>query len=86
MNDDWTPELAEEAAQVEGMVLDEKHWRIIAGSRELIARHGRAPSLAEVSVACGVALAELKQLFPGASEEVLGRLAGAPEFERRRAS
>jgi sulfur relay (sulfurtransferase) DsrC/TusE family protein len=84
MNDDWTPKLAEELAEAVGIALGEKHWRVIAESRELIARHGRAPSLAEVSAICGVALAELRQLFPGGAEEVLARLAGAPELEKRR--
>jgi sulfur relay (sulfurtransferase) DsrC/TusE family protein len=86
MNDDWTPQFAEEAADAAGIALGQTHWRVIAESRELIARQGRAPSLAEVSARCGVTLAELRQLFPGGVEEVLARLAGVPELERRQAS
>jgi len=86
MNDDWPHELAEELARAGGIGLGEKHWRVIIGSRDLIARYRRSPSLAEVSANCGVSLAEVKQLFPGVVEEVLARLAGAPELERRRAS
>ena len=86
MDSDWTPKAAEEAAEAEGIALSEKHWRVIAGSRELIASHGRTPSLAEVSETCGVALRELKRLFPGGTEHVLAHIAGVPELERRELS
>jgi sulfur relay (sulfurtransferase) DsrC/TusE family protein len=83
MNDDWTPQFAEEAANAAGIALGQQHWRVIAQSRELIARRGRAPSLAEVSASCGVTLTELRELFPGGAEEVLAQLAGATEPKRR---
>ena len=86
MDDDWTPRVAEEAAGEVGIVLTEKHWRVIAESREWIARRGHAPSLEEVSARCGVPLAEINELFPGGAEEILARLTGAPELKRRRAS
>lgn len=82
IDDEWTPKLAEEAADAAGIVLGEKHWQIIVTSRELIASNGRAPSLAELSATCGVALADLEQLFPGVAEDILARLAGAPELEK----
>ena len=82
MDDLWTPELAEEAAEAEGIALGERHWQVIAGTRELIAM-GREPTLDQVSATCGVSLRELHQLFPGAAEGLLARLAGAPELERR---
>ena len=85
MKDDWTPRVAEEVADVAGIVLSEKHWRVIAESREWIARRGHAPSLAELSARCGVPLAEIRELFPGGAEEVLARLAVAPEPDRQRA-
>ena len=80
MSSDWTPRVAEELAGQEGIALGEKHWCVIASSRELIARSGRVPSLEEVGAMCGVTPAELRTLFPGVAEEVLARLAGAPEF------
>ena len=82
MSSDWTPQVAEERAGEAGIALSEKHWCVIAGSRELIARDGHVPSLVEISAMCGVTLVEVKELFPGVAEEVLARLAGAPEFER----
>jgi sulfur relay (sulfurtransferase) DsrC/TusE family protein len=80
MSVEWTPQLAEEIAVHEGIALGEKHWCVIAGSRELVARNGRVPSLAEVGATCGVMVAEINDLFPGGAEEVLARIAGAPEI------
>jgi long-chain fatty acid transport protein len=84
VNADWTPGVAEELAGFEGIAMGEKHWCVVASSREFVARNGRMPSLDEVSVICGVTPAEVKTLFPGVTEEVLARLAGAVEVERRR--
>jgi sulfur relay (sulfurtransferase) DsrC/TusE family protein len=83
MNADWTPQTAEEQAKEEGIALGEKHWRVITSSRELAARDGRTPSLVEVTTMCNVTLAEVKTLFPGEAEEVLARIAGAPELKRK---
>jgi tRNA 2-thiouridine synthesizing protein E len=83
MDIDWTPQLAEEIARHEGIALGERHWCVITNSRELIARKGRVPSLAELSARCGVTPAELNQLFPGQAEKVLARIAGASEWKRR---
>lgn len=80
---DWTPQIAEDQAGLEGIPLEEKHWCVIASVRELMARNGRVPSLAQVGAMCGIPVAEVKALFPGVVEEILARLAGAPEFERK---
>ena len=83
MTTDWTPGVAEELAGREGIAMGEKHWCAITSTREFIARNERVPSLNEVSAMCGMTSAELKTLFPGEVEEVLARLAGAVEFERK---
>ena len=82
-DDDWTPRLAEDGARSMGITLGEKHWQAIAVARELLARNGRPPSLAEVSASSGMAVAELNSIFPGTAEEILARLSGARELERR---
>jgi tRNA 2-thiouridine synthesizing protein E len=84
MDDDWTPQMAEDLAAREGISLDEKHWRVIAASREAIARRGRVPSPHDLATLCGVSLDELNHLFPGPPDRLLSRLAGAPELERNR--
>lgn len=71
---------------VEGMVLGEKHWRVIAAIRERIARSSEAPSLGDVALACGLSRLEMQQLFRGAGNDFLARLAGAPELKRRETS
>jgi tRNA 2-thiouridine synthesizing protein E len=84
MNDDeWTPRMAEELAESEGLSLSEKHWCVIASARELIARNDRVPSLREVGATCGLTRAEIETLFPGGAAEVIARLAGALELERK---
>ena len=81
----WTPDAAEAVASAEGLALTERHWCVIASARELIARTECNLSLDDVSATCGMSLDELRQLFPGAAEDLLARLAGAPELERREA-
>ena len=83
MTTDWTPGVAEELAGREGIAMGEKHWCVIANLREFIARNQRIPTLLEVSATCGMTPMELKRLFPGEVEEVLARLAGAVNFERK---
>ena len=70
LDDDWTPEIAEELARAEGVVLGEREWCVIAGIRELLARGGDP--------------AELNARFAGGIDETLLRFAGLPELERRR--
>ena len=83
MSADWTPAFAEELAAAEGIELGEKHWCVIATAREFVALHDLMPSLAELCAICGLTVRQLNALFPGAAEEVLARLAGAPELERK---
>lgn len=81
MCSDWTPEIAEEVADRDGIALGEKHWAVIAAWRELAARKENNPSLKEVGAACGMSVAHINKLFPDGSGEIM-RLAGAPEFEK----
>lgn len=83
MNDDWTPQLAEDLAERAGIALGERLWCVIGALRERLARGGAVPSLAEIGAQCGVTPAEMKTLFSGHAEDVLAQIAGAPEFERR---
>lgn len=83
MNDDWTPQLAEDLAERAGIALGERLWCVIGAIRERLARGGSVPSLEEIGAQCGVSPAEMKTLFSGHAEDVLARIAGAPEIERR---
>lgn len=79
----WTPGGAEEAAARRGIILSPRHWRVITLTRELIARTGRAPSLAQISVAAGLAESEINVLFRGAGASGLNEIAGVLEIKRR---
>ena len=43
--DDWTPELAEELARIDGFTLGENHWIVINYMREYNSEYGVAPNL-----------------------------------------
>jgi hypothetical protein len=76
---DWTPDLAADIAEADGVgALGERHWRAIAAYRELAASDGRPPSLARISAACGLSIAELEELFHGAAQIALPEIAGIP--------
>jgi sulfur relay (sulfurtransferase) DsrC/TusE family protein len=79
----WTPRFAEETAARQGITLSPRHWRVITLTRELIARTGRAQSLGQISVAAGLAEAEINVLFRGAGASGLNEIAGAFDIERR---
>ena len=47
--DDWTPELAQELAAEEGLVLTEEHWKILRFVREYYAEHLITPDIRHVA-------------------------------------
>ncbi len=75
---EWSPEIAEESAAGAGLVLSGEHWKAITCWRELTARFGRVPMLAELKC-CGFTATKLNELFPGDVRTVLSNLAGVPE-------
>lgn len=74
----WSPEAAEEAATEAGVVLTAEHWKAITCWRELAARSGRMPELADLE-RCALSIRKLNELFPGDARAVLSNLAGVPE-------
>lgn len=43
--DDWTPELADELAQEEQLVLTDEHWIVLTFMRKYYAEHGITPDI-----------------------------------------
>ena len=82
-SDEWTPRQAEGLADRRGIELSERHWRAITAARELAVRHGRAPSIREISASCALQVAEIKELFGASDARVLNEIAGAIDLERR---
>lgn len=74
----WTPEVAEKLARASGLFrLTADHWKVISCYREAAARHRRPPSLAALTQLAGIPLAELQNLFPFHTAELVARLAGS---------
>ncbi|HEX6861344.1 MAG TPA: TusE/DsrC/DsvC family sulfur relay protein [Thermoanaerobaculia bacterium] len=77
-DDEWTPELAEALARDSGIVLDERHWKVLGFCREYAAREGRTPRLRRIARLSGVDLDELHRLFPQRPATLVARIAGLP--------
>ena len=78
----WTPTVAENEARRFGIdPLLEKHWKIIALSREWHARTGRAPDLSVIAAAAGLTPREVADLFRADPVQLIVRIAGLPDPE-----
>ncbi|MGM0915777.1 MAG: TusE/DsrC/DsvC family sulfur relay protein [Pseudomonadota bacterium] len=84
--EDWSPEVAEQLAVEEGIVLSEEHWEVIRVLRDFYARFEQAPAMRPLVKAVGQALGpdkgrsmHLMKLFPGSPAKVGARLAGLPK-------
>lgn len=74
---DWSPGRAEALARSAGLgALGDRHWRVIACTREDAARRGRVPGLRRIEAITGLAAGELERLFPGDAEVLITRIAG----------
>lgn len=76
---EWTPELAEALAREAGIVLGERHWKVLSCCREDAARAGRPPGLRRIARLSGVDLEELHRLFAQKPDKLVTRIAGLPD-------
>jgi sulfur relay (sulfurtransferase) DsrC/TusE family protein len=77
MHGDWSPEWADALARRAGVgSLGDRHWAVIAATREDTARRGRPPRLERIHELTGLAAGELERLFPGDAECLIMRIAG----------
>ena len=82
---DWSPEVAEQIAQREGIALTTEHWRIIHLLRNYHAVHDLSPAMrplvrrvrAQLGAEKGNSL-YLLRLFPGNPAKVAAKIAGLP--------
>ena len=79
-HDEWTPSLAERRAAALGLApLGERHWRLLAASREETARTGVLPDLLDLARLTALSRAEIERLFgpePLAAIAAIAGLAG----------
>ncbi len=82
---DWAPDLAEQMAQAEGLVLTEQHWDVLNIMREYYQKYNISPILkllrrevAKQYSADRASIDALEALFPGGVQNQGSRLAGVP--------
>lgn len=82
---DWSPELAEQMASAEGLVLSAKHWDVINTMREYYQEYNTSPILKllrrELSRKFGADRSteeSLTELFPNGVQQQGSRIAGIP--------
>jgi TusE/DsrC/DsvC family sulfur relay protein len=72
----WTPELAQEIADVLGLELNETHWKVINFARQDFNETGESPTLRRITTQTGVTTREIYKLFPGGPAKIAAKIAG----------
>ena len=88
--EDWSKELAEHMAKLEGVTLTQKHWDLIDYLRdEFINNNGTQPNTRHIVKAMAdkwgvdVIQKDVYDLFPKDPSKQGGRIAGLPESRRK---
>jgi tRNA 2-thiouridine synthesizing protein E len=88
--EDWSKELAEHMAKLEGITLTQKHWDLIEFLRdEFINNSGNQPNTRNIVKAMAdkwgtdVIQKDVYDLFPKDPSKQGGRIAGLPESRRK---
>jgi TusE/DsrC/DsvC family sulfur relay protein len=77
---DWTPELAKEIAQENGIDrLTERHWLVVRFMRERFLATGTAPTIRSLGKESGVPVKELYKLFPKGPAKLAAKIGGIPK-------
>ena len=82
----WTPELAEQLANVEGISLTKEHWEIINLLRDFYSTYDLSPSMRILVKTAKEKLGDdkgnsihLMTLFPGSPAKLASKIAGLPK-------
>lgn len=76
---EWDEALGASLASQIGIHLDDEHWKAIRFLREDFATQGETPTLRRVSVAGGIPVKQLFQLFPQKPAKKMAYIAGLPK-------
>ena len=83
---DWSPAVAEQLAETEGLSLTEPHWEVLHLLREYHAEFDSSPAMRALVKYCGLKLGPdkgksiyLLSLFPGSPAKLGSKLAGLPK-------
>lgn len=84
--DDWTPELAEQIAAAEGILLTTAHWEVITLLRRYYQTYDASPAMRALVKFCRLELGPEKgssiyllSLFPGSPARLGSKIAGLPK-------
>jgi len=73
---DWDIDVAHKLAEMEGIELDEEHWRIINYLRDYYAEFNVAPMVRKLLKGVGLSNAEMYELFPSGPGKGACKIAG----------
>lgn len=83
---DWSPAVAEQLADAEGLELSEAHWEILHLLREYYREYDSSPAMRPLVKYCAIKLGAdkgksiyLLSLFPGSPAKVGSKIAGLPK-------
>ena len=84
--EDWTPEVAEQIAAREQLVLSDAHWEVIRLLRDYYREFDSSPAMRPLVKYCALKLGAdkgrsiyLLSLFPGSPAKLGSKLAGLPK-------
>ena len=84
--EDWTPEVAEQIAAREQLVLTDAHWEVIRLLRDYYREFDSSPAMRPLVKYCALKLGSdkgrsiyLLSLFPGSPAKLGSKLAGLPK-------
>jgi len=84
--DDWTPEVAEQIAAREQLVLTDAHWEVIGLLRNYYREFDSSPAMRPLVKYCALKLGSdkgksiyLLSLFPGSPAKLGSKIAGLPK-------
>lgn len=77
--EDWSCEVAEYFAKLEGIELTGDHWKVINFLRDYYLKFGSVPMVRAISKATGFSARELYRLFPSGPLKQAARIGGLPK-------
>ena len=86
--DKWTPEVAQQIAEEEGIALTDAHWEVLGLLRDYYREYDASPAMRPLVKYCALKLGAdkgksiyLLSLFPGSPAKIGSKIAGLPKPE-----
>ncbi|MFY0677021.1 MAG: TusE/DsrC/DsvC family sulfur relay protein [Neptuniibacter sp.] len=83
---DWSPDIANQLAEAEGITLSPDHWELIEVIRDFYNDYEHSPAMRPLVKSVKIKLGEdkgksiyLMKLFPGSPAKLLAKIAGLPK-------